>query len=231
MPRGPPENLEGRSPVKDKRGGVADIPSLENQAETKNGSTLAEKRASFQNQYTAFQIAQANISAAIFPVLNEITDGSNSTLVYNLAWSIWAELIASTDYVSGPCSHGLHAFDAIEDEYAKANHLSEDDPQMMRFLAVTAVLADLYEYGWAESVKAANKTGLLADFAILTRNLAVEDPSVPPAGFWTTVSGAPDDAYFVQRNRTKVSTQAWPVNGNGTVGNGTAGKGKATPRL
>jgi len=184
---------------------ISSVPDLESSS-TQSGSppSTAERAAQFASYLSAYQATQAKISAAIFPIIDELTDGSNSSLIYTMAWSLWVDLTRAPQIVRGPYSHGGHAFDQLEEEYASANNLSKNDTAYIEYIAMNAVLIEWYQNAWARASAAANATGLLTHLATLNGYLITNDTAIMPPGFKTPGFVHTDISYFTNLNRTPV---------------------------
>ena len=180
--------------------------------------------AQFQMYQAAYRSVQSNISDILFPFLDEILAGTNSSLAYNMAWSIWADLTGQPFHVVSPFSNGMNCLDWIEEAWtnqtnanataahgANATMLTTNgtyvngtnDLPMLEFLATSMTLLELYEYAWYKASAAANKTGLLQDLATLSGYLLPTDTSIMSPGFQDPVNVYRQDlSYFTVYNRT-----------------------------
>ena len=191
-----------------------------------SGPTSQTQSASdqFQMYEAALNSIQHNISQTIFPYLDQVLAGTNSSLAYNMAWSIWADLTAAPIYIATPFWNGMNCLDWIEEAWinqtnanatathgANASILHANGTYangtynfaLLEFQATSRVLLELYEYAWYSASSAANKTGLLKDLTILSGYLLPVNTSIESPGFREPVDIRKEDmSYFTIYNRT-----------------------------
>jgi len=215
---------------------VAGIPEQEANSGTDKNAAV-DAKAQFQTYLQAFEIVQSNISTLLFPWLDAMLEGSNSTLVHDAAWSIHSDLTISNTLILGPVAHGMHCLDSLEDQLFASNSTynsslsvlernltgdataeeepTDDELAVLEYLALHGTLLDLYDHVWTNAVRAVNATGLLADLTTLAGYLLPEDMSIAPAGFGDLPKvNSGEEQYFTAYNRSTVSK------GNITVGRG-----------
>lgn len=181
-------------------------------------------QAQFQIYKAAYASVQSNISEAIFPYLDEILAGTNSSLAYNMALSIWAELTAAPFFVATPFSYGQNCLDWIEEAWinqtnsnATAAHGANGSMlyangtyangtynfALLEFQATSRVLLELYEYAWYNASAAANRTGLLKELATLSGYLLPVNASIQTPGFSDPHNSTMENlSYFTVYNET-----------------------------
>ena len=142
------------------------------------------------------------MSDMIFPILETLTNSSNSSLVYNAARSIWADLTAANEYVVGPFRFGMHCLDDLEDDYMQANNLTESSPAMQNMFLVDAIIIGAYQEAWGRAYAAVNESGLLGQLTTLGSYLMTNETNVKPAAFSQVAQSDPDDAFFSNYNKT-----------------------------
>ena len=170
--------------------------------------TSSQSAAEFELYLAAFQAARANASEIIMPIIQNMTAGTNSSLVFGAAWSLYSDLTFSSPYVIGPFTHGLDCLTWIEDNIFNITKYNTSDPVQKRrqsqILALDQMLLDKYNEAWTSATAALNKTGLLTNMMTLAEYLSPVDTSVMPPGFATYSSPAYDTSFFTaSRNTTK----------------------------
>lgn len=189
-------------PRKDKRDDV--LTSIT--TDVGSSTTANDATAEFTLLWDAFHAVQSNISDTIFPFLDAMINNTNSSLLYEAAWSIWADLTASNEYTAGPFSNGMHSFDALEDAYLKANNVTEDDPTFQNMLVVNAILLDSYTTTWTQAFAAVNGSGLIQQLQTLAGYLLTNDTAVAPASFYDANQAHFNDNYFLVSNHNTTAT-------------------------
>ena len=170
------------------------------------GNDTVGTQAEFQQYIDAFRAGQANVSDLIFPFLDTILNGTNSSIVYDAALSIYSDLTGSSPYVIGPFFHGMNCIEWVEDQIANSTAANISTPAdylaKLEYQAVHHVLLELYDYAYSNGSAAINQTGLLADMATLASYLSPQDMSVLPTNYKSYVAKSYDDAYFTTYNLT-----------------------------
>ncbi len=181
-------------------------------------TTNSDQSAQFQAYLTAYQTASAQISSTLFPYLDNILKGSNSSLTYNMAWSLYADLTGAPIHVVSPFFNGLNCIDWIEETWRNQTHNGTTitvtnstthanttepgaDIPMLEWLYSARTLLPIYEEVWENMTKAANQS--LTDLATLSLYLQPKDQSIVTSDFMKTANyTAKDFAYFTVRNQT-----------------------------
>lgn len=182
------------------------------EGESKTGSGAQDSpdtlSTDFQEYLEAYEAAQGNASDLIFPILDEMLNGTNSSIVYDAAWSIYADLTGTSPMIVGPFMYGMHSLNWIEDQIfanstntTSGTNMTESQFQT-DIMSMHAVLLDLYSTAWTKSVAALNATGLLDDMQTLSAYLSTNDTSVMPAGYSTWIDKSYDSRYFTVYNQT-----------------------------
>lgn len=205
-----------------KRDASDDMTSDEGSTDNSPSSKAAmdKNQADFQNILLAFQSAQANASALLFPLLDQMVAGSNSSMVYDAAWSIYSELTYQPMHIVGPFTYGMNCMDWLEEQMLGTNSSanatltrlldaptstdrnstkdlpSDDELAILEYLATHEVLLQLYNNVWDQATKALNGTGLLDQMATLSGYLLPNDTSVATSGFFDQTAQDPNAAYF-----------------------------------
>lgn len=188
-----------------KRDGLDNISNQENEANSGATNTPDQLSTDFQTYLEAYVGAQNNASNLILPILDEMLNGTNSSIVYDAAWSIYADLTGTSPMVIGPFIYGMHSLDWIEDQmFANSTNSTTraESQYQTEVLAMHAVLLDLYNYGWSKSIDVLNTTGLLDDMHTLSAYLSSNDTSIMPAGYPSWFSSSYDDSYITIYNQT-----------------------------
>ena len=171
------------------------------------------KSASFQTYLSAFTTAQSNVSSLLFPILDTMLNGTNSSIVYEAAWSIYSDLTGSSPIVIGPFLYGMHSLDWVEDQLFGtspniSNMSASDQFARNSILAFHSVLLDLYYYAWDSALTAMNKTGLAADMTTLAGYMSTNDTAILGA-YAGYKSPAYDSKYFTVTNETVLPDSAY----------------------
>ena len=168
--------------------------------------------ADFQTYLAAFNVAQSNVSNLIFPFLDSILNGTNSSIVYDTAWSIYSDLTGSSPVIIGPFMYGMHSLDWIEDQIfgnsTNSTVSHEDKYAKNEILAFHSVLLDLYNYAWSNGTAAINQTGLLEDMTMLSQYMMPNDTSIM-GSYANYTSPAYDASYFTTYNQTLLPDSAY----------------------
>lgn len=188
---------------------ISSIANQEGNAAFGTDNDTASSEAEFQQYINAFNVARSNVSDLIFPFLDTILANTNSSIVYDAAWSIYSDLTGSSPYVMGPFFHGMNCIEWIEDQLA-LNGTNITSPSMnatenlarLEYLAVHQVLLELYDYAYHGAASAINQTGLMEDMLTLAQYFAPTDASVFPPGYSTYTEPTYDASYFMVYNET-----------------------------
>lgn len=179
------------SPTIVERGTIQQISSV-TAPETSAASTTSTDKTSYENCLSAFQYAQANASNIVTPFILDMLNGTNSSMMYEAAWSIYSELTAATEQVIGPFTMGLNSIDWMEDQLfngtaytidmlmAKSN-LTHHELALLETVVVLEGVYEVYEKTWDAAYYALSSTGLLADMVKLAGWLMPNDTSIIPA--------------------------------------------------
>ena len=138
----------------------------------------------FEQYLEMLYTVQAHVGALIAPVLNNFTSQTNSSLVHQMAQSIYYDLTGSTTASMGPFNYGMSFLGNRSTILTTSTNTTEIEIQK-----VHASLETIYSAMWVKSVNAANTTGFSAEQIYLASCLYTNDTSVYPPGF-TTISEA-----------------------------------------
>ena len=127
--------------------------------------------ATFQSYFALLHSTQAATGALIAPILNNLTSESNSTLVHQMALSIYYDITGSTTQLIGPWNNGM----SFLSNDTTSNNITNSE--------VGAQITKIYTSMWTQAIIAANSSGLWDQQVFLTQSLYTNDTSVVPAGF------------------------------------------------
>ena len=145
---------------------------------------VQDSTAVYQQYYQSLLTVQSSIGALIAPVLNNITSGSNSTLIHQMALSIYYDLTGSTTLLVGPFNNGMSYLDKnVTSLPSQGTHNATSNTTAQFFSVIENIYGSLY----VKAFTAANSTGLYAEQLYLAECLYTSDTSMYPAGFNTTV--------------------------------------------
>lgn len=161
--------------------------------EPANQDPSAEYRKELSDYLDAFHAVQANTTDVIWPFIEDMLAASNSSLVYEAAFAVFAHMTMAPVTVSGPFAFGMHALDDYEDWILASGASNET---MTLVYAIDGILIDLYQTAWDNATTALSKTDLPKNLERLADFLDPDDRSLLPAGF-TTVDPAVSDMYEV----------------------------------
>lgn len=138
-----------------------------------DGSSDTTPAATFEQYLELYYAAQSVVQTAVRPVLNNITAQTNSTLVHQMADSIYYDLTGSTTALIGPFNNGMSFLDKNLTDPSVAN--------------LTNAVQKIYVGMYVKAYLAANATGAFEQQLQLASILNTNDTSIYPPGF-TTVS-------------------------------------------
>ena len=189
------------------------ITSIQGQeGNSQNGVTndTNDLSASFQLYLSAFDSAQSNVSALLFPFLDAIMNGTNSSIVYDAAWSIFSDLTGSGPYVIGPFFHGTNCLDWIEDQLF-ANYTSIN----LNSTSTSLTAFDLNSTSTSSSGPYANSTSnatalALAEEIIVLEYLAVHQVLLDLYNYAWTNGSSTANATGLLADMASLSNYLWP---------------------
>lgn len=173
--------------------------SQESNAESTHPDTSNDFKQEYEQYLQAYSGVQSNATDVLMPIIEEMVDGHNSTLVWDAAWEILS-LANPNIIVMGPFFRGLHAFDYYEDLMMS----STDNATMASSIAIDNVLIDLYQTTWNKAYDALNSSGLLHNLDILGQSLISDDPSVADINQDTTTTDSVNGFFLNYLNSTLV---------------------------
>lgn len=154
-----------------KRDGLEQINAQESQAASSTGPNPDIQA---QQDYAAlliiFDEVKSNATDLLMPILAEMVDGHNSSLVWNAAWEIMS-LADPSIIVAGPFMSGFSSLDYWEDQIRNKT----DNATMTNIIAVHDVLYDLHSIYWHQAYYALNSTGYLQQIIYLQKLLITND--------------------------------------------------------
>ena len=228
----PPRKAGRHDPPKRKRQisrprdlvGVGAIASTEATASTARPTAQNSTRQTpeeLQEYLDAWIIVRDNATDILWPFLLDMLEGTNSSLVINAAWSVYAHMIPTHFDVRGPFSYGWTSLYAQEEEWAMSANIS--NATLTEMYAIDDVLLDLYGTAWDGGFQALNSSGLLDDLDHLTQVIQSYNASLPvsnlnPDGsdpyedfFLSYYSIVPDDELGLNSTTSKNATAPYPT--------------------
>ncbi|KAI4207646.1 MAG: hypothetical protein LQ346_000453 [Caloplaca aetnensis] len=153
----------------------------------------SEYRDEINDLLDAYDVVQRNATDVIWPFIENMLAASNSSLVYEAAFAVYAHLTMAPVAVSGPFAYGMHALDEYEDGLVESGASNET---MTMVYAIDGILIDLYETAWQNATAALDATDLPEDFEFLADYLDPKDRSLLP-DYFVNVDSAGNDRYEV----------------------------------
>lgn len=153
----------------------------------------AEYREEITNYLDSFESVQANITGVIWPSIEDMQAASNSSLVYEAAFAVYAHLTMAPVSISGPFAYGMHALDDYEDWLISSGASNET---MTLVYAIDGILIDLYQTAWRNATTALSATHLVENLGVLADYLDPRDQSLLPDDF-KNVDPTGDEKYDV----------------------------------
>ena len=137
--------------------------------------------ATFEQYLMIFYAAQTTVQTAIRPILNNITSQTNSTLVHQMADSIYYDLTGSTTALIGPFNYGMSFMGNVSTKTG-----ADTNSNATNTAAFIEVVESIYIGMWTSAFSAANSTGVFEQMLSIASKLDTNDTSVYPAN-WLTV--------------------------------------------
>lgn len=178
-----------------------------------SGDSATSMEAAYETYFQAFTVAQSNASTILIPIVKNMMSRSNSSLVWNAAWSLFADLTGSSPSIIGPFSFGFNSIQSLEDHiFASLSTNSSMLNQTMvakngknatieltkdMIMATTGEAITIYNEGWANATAALNATGLMPVMAMLASRMSPTNQSVIPSQFSSKAPSSYDNAFFL----------------------------------
>ena len=175
-----------------------------------NGTTTtADGTADYEDYLWALSWVRYEAAATIFPFLTEMTNYTNTPLIYDAAWSIFS-IVSPNVHVVSPFFAGMTSFDWLEDQM----EFSTPQAKVTQY-AVDAIAIGHYQTYYQKCMDALNSTGLWGNLTTLWNDLSVNNTNVVPE-IATIIDTSIDYSWFVTYNE---SYPLLPPNGtvNGTT--------------
>ena len=182
-----------------------------------NSNSTMNQESAYEAYFEAFIVAQSNASIILIPIIEEMMSRSNSSLVWNAAWSLFADLTGSSPSVIGPFSFGFNSIGSLEDHIfaslGNSSHLLNQTMATKRtngtaldlakdlIMATTGEAIEIYNEGWANATAALNKTGLMPVMASLASNMSPLNESEIPSQFLSNTTSSYDNSFFLDYTR------------------------------
>lgn len=211
--------------------GIGEIVSTQAAASTPQVSTQNSTNPNseeLQLYLDAWNIVKANATDIIWPFLEDMLYGTNSSLVITAAWSIYADLIPTSYVVTGPFFHGYTSLPSQEEQWATSNMTDEE---LQGLYDLNDVLIDLYSTAWDGASEALNSTGVLDDLDRLTQVIWAYNSSLPPDTSLDPGAEDPYAAFFLSYDSivTDDELDFGNATANGTATCSTIASGTAIP--
>ena len=194
---------------KQKRSNI--LNTLTTSVEPQNSNSTMNLESEYEAYLGAFTASSSNVSAIIGPIVQEMLRRSNSSLVWNAAWSLFADLTGSSPVIQGPFSFGFNCMESLENtafallsNSSSANQTTTKngttllDIQKTYIMAVTFEAMEIYNEGWMNATAALNNTNLLETMSSLAANMSPTNFSIIPSQYRTNSSTSYDSSYFLQ---------------------------------
>ena len=175
-----------------KRDGITVITNPEQHQPPAGGNaSLSSQQAEYQTYLDAFDWYQSEGAARIWPFLDQMTNDTDAPIVYDAAWSL-LKLIYMPVSVLGPFDGDFSDFDWWEDFFAWSysssyngsvtphNATFNDSQLLSDNMAVSAIVINLYEIAYNQSMTALSKDNFYTEFETLVDYLDVDDESIIP---------------------------------------------------
>lgn len=192
----PPKKSQRHGGNSKSRRGIAVIDTIASQeaAASSTGSkpqnSSRETPEELQAYMDAWNIVRDNATDTLWPFIVDMLEGTNSTLVITVAWSVYAHMLPTPYAVSGPFHYGWTSLYSQEEQWAKDGNIS--NATLSSLYEINDVLIDLYSTAWDGGYDALNSTGVLNDLDWLGQAIMAYNTSVP---LGSTLSPGDEDPY------------------------------------
>ena len=135
-----------------------------------------------QDYIDTWKAVKNNATEIIWPFLLDMLIGTNSTMVINAAWSIYAQLIPTQWCVFGPFFYGLTSLPMLNnDSVIVHNNINQSyaTDWSTEELEVNGILINLYTKAWNGSYNALKQSGHLQDLRALNYAIGYHNRSLP----------------------------------------------------
>ena len=173
-------------------------------------------RSDIQSYIIAFKYVKSNATNAIWPFLEEMLEGTNSSLIISAAWSIYSHLIPTQWSVIGPFYHGSTSLPTLNPNYTSNNNhtVMNNSTEIWTYedLLINQILIEVYRRAWSGAYKALSEAGCLENmdalkgaFSHLNISLPFDDDEETKIGQFFTKYYQPitNRKWIVQNNNTE----------------------------
>ena len=169
-----------------RRRGVKGIDTITTNEAT--ASTIGSKAQNTTNQNSeevqayidAWNIVRDDATDILWPFIEDMLVGTNSTLVITAAWSVYAHMIPTPYTVTGPFHYGWTSLPSQEEAWVKAGNISNST--LNELYLVNDILIDLYSTAWDGGYAALNSSGVLDDLNWLSETIIAYNTTLPLGG-------------------------------------------------
>lgn len=211
--RGSSQALQSRkSNFMAKRSGVDAIADTEastaSQTSAANTNSTSDSQSDLLLYLDAWDMVQENATDVLWPFIEDMLYGTNSSLVYMAAWSILSDMLYMPTSIIGPFFHGWTSMDWDEAQWRNDSTIS--NATLLEMYQINDILLTLYDTAWTNGLAALNASGYLDDLEFLSVAIDAYNASLPTS--WTSVDYSeaefqPYASYFLSYNSTVPSGQ------------------------
>ena len=172
---------------------------------TPAANTTLTDRGEFEGNLKVFNAIQQRLITLAFPVINGIANSTNDTMVHNVVWQAFAEIIAAPLNFKSPFKLGGNYILTVEKQlfngssanstYAKPNRTAHED-KLLDYVEDLDSLYIFYSTAYWNATAAANVTGLLPKFDKIQGYLLPKNQSIMTEAFRDTVDNYWMDKLF-----------------------------------
>ena len=173
--------------------GVGAIASTEATASSAGSSpqnSTSKTPEDLQAYLDAWNIVRSNATDILWPFIEDMLEGTNSSLVITAAWSVYSHMLPTPYAVTGPFFYGWTSLYSQEEQWAKDSNIS--NATLGGLYEINDVLTDLYSTAWDGAFEALNSTGILDDLDWLGQAIMAYNTSLPVG---STKSPGDEDPY------------------------------------
>jgi hypothetical protein len=157
-----------------------DILTVIQNQQSGNADLSAGARQQIQEYMALYAMSQDQLTDAIWPVLTELMDNAVTRQEYEMALSIWANIVRAPLSLSGQFYQGATTLDVDLEALKQTENFAE--PQLKVLEYTTAALIEIYSSAWTKALQAAEATGLLEAMNKVDE-IIPDDVSFLPEGF------------------------------------------------
>ena len=141
---------------------------------------LATQTNDAEKYIQAWKSAKNNATTVIWPFLEDMMFGTNSSLVIGAAWSIYAHLIPTQWSLVGPFYRGLTSLPTLNRNASVNGSISVNNVDWSyENLIINEILINLYSKAWYGALEALNKSNCLTTLDDLGNAITYYNKSLP----------------------------------------------------